>query len=211
MSDIQEVLNFDPLAAAEVLTGESYKDSNATASLGLMLHLQHGARKRAELGLRDDTHFGTPFADTLRIYQSEGFDVIYSETFPSSRDEADDTYSVLWRNGLLVAIESYGESTNSNKMSFNWRGDGWSLRCSGRTRDGVWVGDIDLREGTRHYLNRLANEGEVLASWIERPFLWLLNYSESQGDYDHKAITAAKIAKLPAEVQRAITPGGDAA
>ena len=56
-------------------------------------------------------------------------------------------------------------------------------------------------------LGRLAKHGTFVSPWVERPFLWLLNYMDTKTEgYDYKAINEARIAKLPEHVRTCITP-----
>ena len=49
--------------------------------------------------------------------------------------------------------------------------------------------------------------GDFLVPWVQRPFLWLLDYSQTKvPGYDYKAISEAVIATFPAHVHAAITP-----
>lgn len=210
MDDVTSLLSFDPLAAAENLTGKSYKEDDATSALGLLMHMEHGARKAEALKRGDDTHFGTTFADALRIYDELGFTEIHSREFAGRTTT--ERYVVMWRAGVLATVESYNAtSLNTTKIYYNWRPnedvDWWSYRASGHARDGVWVGDHDAREGLRNILSRLESAGEFLPVWVERPFLWLLSYADADADdYSYADVNASTIATFPADVVSAITP-----
>ena len=69
----------------------------------------------------------------------------------------------------------------------------------------AFVVGYDGREGMFSRLQQLEETGEFITPWLEAPFLWLLTYMDTKPKgYDHKAITAARIAKLPESVQAAI-------
>lgn len=213
MTAFDDLLRYDPLTHAETLTGEDYKTDERTSALGLALHLQHSRLKKLELEARDDTHYGTPFWNTLRIYTALGFEPVHAHLFPSSRQyHASDRFVVLWRpDGVLATLESYGDSTNSTKIYYNWRPnedvEGWSFMSSGHWLDGVLVGDHDARQGLRHTLSRLEGNGTFLDTWVERPFLWFLDYSQTRvEDYDYQLINEECIQRLPEHVREAITP-----
>ena len=134
-AQLDKMLSFDPLASAEDLTGQSYKDDKGTLNLGVGMALLHNDRKRAELAARDDTHFGVSFADALRIYESLGFQQISERKFASHGQE--ETLTHLWRAGILAQVESYGESINTTKIWYNWRpnlGVGMALLHNDRKR-----------------------------------------------------------------------------
>lgn len=208
---LREALAFDPLDSAEKLTGKSYEDDDSTLALGFLMQLGHNERKQRMLTAARDSHHSMGFIDSLALFADLGFGEVYREEFPGH--DGAEIYVILWHSdGLLATCESYGEHRNSAKVYYNFRHTGsrdlWSLTSSGHGReDGVWVGDHDAREGIRHNLDAYRAEGEFLDVWVERPFLWLLNYSEAKvDDYDYAAINAAKIQALPLHVQRAITP-----
>jgi hypothetical protein len=209
---LHKLLNMDPLLEAEKLTGKSYKEDADTSGIGMLLHMQKGDAVRREMEERDDTHYSTPFADTLRIYLEEGFVPIFERTYKDSRWDRDETtdYKVLWRNGVIAAIESYGggdrvPTTNTNSIYGNWHpNEGlesrWDFTSSGHfSRHGegydeyeteeeraadpwVWVGHWDMRTGLRHTLNRLDNNGKWLTEWVDDPWLWLHSYTEERDD-----------------------------
>lgn len=215
MTDFDDLLKFDPLVHAETLTGKSYKDDESTSALGFALHLEHTQRKRDELSLRDDTHYGSPFWNTLRIFNDLGFEAVHGHLFPSSTQaHASDRFVLLWRpDGVLGTLESYGDATNNAKIYYNWRvnenvENRYALLSSGHWVDEqTWTGDHDAREGLRHTLSRLEATGTFLPFWVERPWLWLLDYSQTKTpNYDHKTINEELIARLPILVREAITP-----
>lgn len=209
---IRGVLNYDPLAEAERVRGTSYKDDEDTMRLGLGLAMIHNANKESLLRKAADSYLNMPFADQLALFAELGFEEVYREAFTGSG--GDETFVILWHNdGVLATCESYnGTRRNSAKVYYNYRHPdgypGFHLTSSGGMRGDVWVGDHDAREGIRHNLDAMRAEGSFVAPWIERPFLWLLNYSESKGEYDYDAINEAKIARLPQHVRDAITPPG---
>lgn len=208
--NVRAALSFDPLAEAEKFTGKSYKEDAETMRLGFALAMEHNQRKESLLTSAHDSHMNMNFADSLALFADLGFSEVYRETF-AGRDTAE-VYVILWHaDGILADCESYGATRrNSAKVYYNYRfHDGtrprWDLTSSGGMTGDVWVGYHDAREGIRHNLNALRAEGAFLPTWVERPFLWLLNYGEKSTD-DYKDINAHKIALLPEHVRAAITP-----
>lgn len=216
--EIAQALAFDPLSAAEKLTGTSYKEDEATSMLGLAMHLDHNHRKDALLRSTGDTTFSMPFDEHLAVFIDMGFEEVYREDFDGRYGS--ETFLILWHaDGLLAKTESFtwgpkpsDKGRNMAEVYYNYRHtDGrpdFRLTSSGGMRDGVWVGHHDVGEGMRHKIGALRAEGEFLPVWIERPFLWLLNYTEKdEPGYDYDAINARKIAALPEHVQTAISGG----
>ena len=76
----------------------------------------------------------------------------------------------------------------------------------------VWVGDHDCREALSFHIRQMKENGEFITPWVERPFLWLLNYAEERQINDDNRgtlsdeVTDSRILLLPEDVQKAITP-----
>jgi hypothetical protein len=209
LDNVAAALSFDPLAAAEKITGSSYKEDAETATLGMGLAMLHNQRKDALLKSAADSYLNMSFTEQMALFAALGFEEVYRESFAG--DAVAETFTILWHlDGLLATCESYGTRRNTAKVHYNYRhqtgGYPAGLTSSGHMRDDVWVGDHDASEGIRHNLSAMRAEGVFLPQWAERPWLWLLNYSESKGDCDYAAINSAKIARLPERVRSAITP-----
>jgi hypothetical protein len=208
MSDpiLENLLSVDPLGVAETLTGKSYKDDAGTMSLGFFLAGQHNASKLEALAAAGDTRHGITYDEFERLVLEHGFESILKENFKS------EVYQIFWHpEGLLLASESFHRTTlNTAKVYYNWkpydREIGYRVISSGHyTENLVWSGDHDAREGLFFNLDRLRENGSFLPVWEERPWLWLLNYTDSKVDgYDHEAITASKIARFPEDIQASI-------
>lgn len=207
---VATALNLDPLATANALTGRSYKDDPTTMALGFQLFLFHSQRKESLLRQTRDSYHSMSFTDQMTLFTELGFAEVYRETFPGTYGQ--ETYVILWQPaGLLATCESWsGTDRNSAKVYYNYRhqsgGYPNGLTSSGGMHGNVWVGDHDAREGIRHNLNAMRDEGQFLSTWVERPFLWLLNYSEKGDGCDYEAINEDKIARLPQLVRHSITP-----
>lgn len=217
MSTIDNLLNMDPLGDAEKVTGESYNDSDKTMMLGLALHMEKTRAVREEMGLRDDTFYGSDFTSALRVLTDLGFKIIHEhDFFPASRDDEDarvERLVVMWRDGVLIKITSYmGTSVNTLNAYYNWEANKdvnphaftasghmhWQSYDEGRK---VMIGHHDFREGLRHYLGRLEDNGRFLSTWIESPSLWLGDYAqEREIGMNYQAVNEQVIATFPAEV-----------
>ena len=73
------------------------------------------------------------------------------------------------------------------------------------------VGNFDGREAAFSKLAHAEEHGEFVTPWLEQPFLWLLTYADTKDPqtaeackYDYKAISQARLAKLPPEVRAAV-------
>jgi hypothetical protein len=204
------VLSFDPLDTAERITGESYKNDKPTEALGFMFAIQHAARKRELLESLGDTYMSMKMPAFLSLMESLSFALILAEDIPDSGDKL----RIWWRDGVLIRADSYcgDDVINSGNAYYNLSADDGACQYPGGSggwySDGnggqVWSGYFDIREGMRHRLDELTSRGKFLPTWVKPPFLWLHNDTKAEG-YDHKAITASRIARLPAEVQAAIS------
>lgn len=221
MSDplTQEILNFDPLQFAENMTGKSYKQDEQTSSLGLAVHLLAGDIKREHLESLDDTHFRTPFEDALRIFHSEGFDIVLDE--PIKTEKRDDRYVVMWHpDGILLIVDSYGEYVNSCDFHYCFRFHpkqdnfhrNWSVlssHCSEYDSDGELTicGYHDGREGFRHQLQTLREHGDFRIPWCGG-LLYLVHHDEwgnHQSD-EWKNHHNARMSRLPSNIRDLIGP-----
>lgn len=222
MSDreLDDLLRFDPLATAERVTGESYRDDPASTLLGLSLFSAHVDAKDAALTARGDTRSSMPFGEHLAVFASLGFAIVLDEPFEAG-DGTPERFVVLWHpEGVLGSCESYGRlgSTNKSNMAYAWRpgdldGDWWGrLTSSGGIHHGVWYGDHDTREGLRHKFNALRAEGSFLSDWSgrrrwPRPWEHLGTYAEWDGGNGRdrwNEVRQARFLRLPAVVREAI-------
>lgn len=223
MADLQKLLQFDGLATAEEITGRSYKEDADTQSLGFALHMMGTQAKRKALAEAKDTHYGVTFDETVAIYMEEGFQVVHrrdfaGRTYSSDEEAPQERYWILWHpEGILATAESYqGTSLNMSKIYYNvefpmdlanrygYTSSGHAERALYDQGRYVWIGDHDVREGLRHTLSRLREVGTFQPKWVERPWLWLLAYSDDSDN--HRAFNESVIAQLPEPIRAAITP-----
>ncbi|MGE0714804.1 MAG: hypothetical protein AB7P02_05125 [Alphaproteobacteria bacterium] len=214
--DIDELLRFDPLHAAGEITGHSYKTDPDTEMLGLVLALNHNAAKQEALEASGDTTMSSDLARYLGIIAGVGFEQVLTDDFVGRWGDEERLLVFARRDGLLLKFDTFrGKSVNGGDVYFNWRRNDASFRpeCSGSmVADDVWAGSFDCREALVHKVRRLETHGSFLAPWVARPFLWLLHYSDPDApSYDHAAITAARIERLPDWVRAFMTPAPSAA
>lgn len=218
--EIEKLRKEDPLAVAEHITGESYKESGLTTSLGLALHMEKSQQMHALMQMTDDTSYRSSMADHMRIATDLGFDVVYQESHFVTRSQCEDTYYVHWHpDGILMECDSYrGTSRNTARIYYSLAGDVnvlWKVISSGHTApDGdewVLVGDHDVRECLRHKIGLLRDAGTFRSTWLESPNLWMHPYWEDEllGKWDYKspvweAARARRFEALPEHVQLAI-------
>jgi len=213
---LRHLLQTDALAVAETVTGKSYKEDDATQSLGFLMHIANGDAKRKALLERDDTTFSTSLSRYQRIISNYGFREVLR--IPFEGRYGPDTFFIYWHDdGLLLKFDTFGwdqdesePNVNGGKVHYCWRPNEdvnrWDLTNSGQMTDsGVWAGDHDCREALIFNLEQLRANGEFVKPWVGRHFLWLLHYMDTKDDgYDYKAITTERAAMLPVDVREVI-------
>ena len=205
--DLDTLLQFDPLARAEQITGVSYKEDEGTVSVGLILMQANSQAKEAALRAQNDSVFSNKLDRYLEIIAAEGFYKVYETDIPGTPDRL----FMFWHDdGILLKFDTYwGDSVNGGKFWYNWKpkegADFNVLSSHGPLANGIVDGDHDCREAIRYHLRRLREEGQFVNPWVRRPFLWLLHYQDTKDkNYDYRAITNARIAELPEHVQKSI-------
>lgn len=210
VNELGDMLAFDSLSAAERISGQNYKEDEKTSMLGLFLHIAHGRQVRDAMEENLDTHHGTTAEQFRCVATSLGFREVLSDPF--SNEYGPEIFAIWFHeDGILLAWETFrSDEVNNAKIYYNWRQKedaerGLKFLSSGYYMDGVWIGTKDVREGFRVHMDGMRSQGEFINPWIERPFLWLLNYMEPKVEgYDHEAITAARVKLLSADVQTVI-------
>jgi hypothetical protein len=207
--DLAQALAYDPISDAEKRMGKSYKEDDSVTWLAMALMQDQRKTTDALIFLNRDTN-------SMRQTIPEFFDILadmgFREVLKLAIEGTSDHFHVFWKPGLLLRLDTYmGRSVNSGTCYFNYRGPRDAINGSNGwiqdTEHGpAWSGDTDIREGLRHKLDTMAEAGELLEDWIKQPFLWLLHYMDTKVEgYDHKAITAERIAMLPEDVRTAIS------
>lgn len=205
--DLQQALRYDGLADAERLTGKSYKEDESLVWLGMALMQKQNETKNALLFLNRDTISNRQtIPEFFEILADMGFREILKLAIEGTQDH----FHVFWKSGLLITLDTFHGSINGGTCYFNFRGprnaihgsNGWVKNTE---RGPVWKGDTDIREGLRHKLDTMSEVGELLETWVSKPFLWLLHYRDTKTEgYDHESITSERIAMLPEYVRKAI-------
>lgn len=226
---LAELLAVVPLLEAEKITGVSYKESDATSALGLLINLENHASREALLTLANDTCFSNTVEDYTRKIKEEGFSQVllvpftiainYNGELLPVAEHRDERFFVFWHlDGILLCFDTIdGDKVNSAKFYYNFAVSDYHKFYEARESgcfitDSVWGGDHDGREAVRFHLRQMRACGRFLPQWIERPHLWLVHYGDTRGkeygEYDSDAINEARIAMLPEHVRNAITPTG---
>jgi hypothetical protein len=208
MTDLNQLLNFDMLDAAEKITGASYKESEVTALLGMALGMRNGEAKLAALSAAGDTHSKTTPNELKAMLLRAGFVMLVERHFTG--EYGPDIHRIFWNasEGLLLNHDTFwgAKSINGGNIYFNWEpheGERDFPNCgiSGGYRGDVLAGGFDIREGLFNHLGVMRNAGSFIPVWSSSPFLWLKSYAD---DGRYRDANAARIAEFPAAVQAAI-------
>lgn len=191
----ERLMSTDALLEAERITGSSYKDDEATAALGLGIHLQLGAQKQAVLSELDDTHWNVSWTNFLRIALEEGF-VEVRRREHEYKERGMDEQVILHHptEGTVINAGSYwgGESLNGATLYFNLEFPKHATReglaFSGHFNLDAWdnqdrriyIGSVSLGEGMRRTLAKMRAQGSFVAPWVERPWMSLDAYWDSK-------------------------------
>lgn len=217
--ELDDLLKFDPLDTAEKITGTSIHDDggldNPSMALGFLLAQDHAKAKTEWLTELGDTTFSNKLDRYQSIIEKYGFEKVLEDTF-AANGRFETYFIYAHKNGLLLSFDTFGgDRVNGGHVYYNWKplveiGEAWECTSSGGYHDTaqglVWAGYHDCREALIHNLNKLNNRGQFVTPWTKPPFLWLLHYGDSKSkDYDHVAITKARIERMPEWVQRFIS------
>lgn len=200
------LLKRDPLDEAEKTLGVG--NEAVSLSIGLLQDIQ---RMKADVfSILDDTHFRISHSEYIDMLHRRNFQRLYIEMHGQMKD----MYSIWWHpDGVLLTLESYERRyVNAAQAYYNWipksKEAAYGILASGGyVGPNIWSGYSDAREGLFTHLKQLHENGQLLSQWVEAPFLWLVNYSESREQrIDRDAINGRKFALLPDYVRAAVGP-----
>lgn len=222
--ELDELLAFDPLDAAEQITGQSYKTDEETMSLGFGMALRHGRMLNDALIAAGDTVLHNQLDRYINIIEKRlGFERVLD--IPFVGDVQEHLYVYAHRDGMLLVFDTFdGLRVNGGHLYYcitpksdeipagEIPKDMWKITSSGGWRqmpDGtmVWAGDHDCREAICRKIDNIRQVCNFLPVWPDghTMLLWLLHYQDTKNDdYDYKQITAERIAMMPEWVQRMI-------
>jgi hypothetical protein len=204
--ELDSLLSFDGLRAAEKVSGKTYKEDEPTAMLGMFMSIDNNKKLAEQLKARSDTHFGVKYPWFLKRLAEEGFEE--AAKYPAG--DTDTLYVHVKRDeGLVIVWDTYGDGINIGNVMFNLEfneceKDTWLSKCSGgfarcvdKSRR-IYVGDYDIREALFYKLNEMRRVGKFLPVWVERPWKKILSYVDwKMARADYKALHEQRMAALP--------------
>jgi hypothetical protein len=223
--EIRKILNRDPLAEAEQVTGRSYKDSKFTSFIGLQNHLEATADRQQVMLETGDTFYGDTLDRYMLIAKGIGFEIVLDIPFVNPRDKTQNHFFILWNNEILLCFDTWnGDKVNGGKFYYNWIPKSKEyprlILSSGSWETpemDLWSGDHDCREALKFKISELNRYGSFLPEWKKQPYLWLIHYGDEKdvemncGDnwkmrsHEYKNITKDRINMLPEHVIKAIS------
>lgn len=172
----------DALDLASKLTGQSYKDDEATTLLGMQIQSTISKRTDELMKTQRDSSFNTKFEDFKQYAIEEGFTEVLS--WDSPYEGRNETISFFFNKdtGALLRLTSWlGEQTNNADLYFQIRHKDEkqifvkSLCISGgavfrpnfgnELTDNLMSGHLDVRTGFRHSLRVLSQEANYAPTW----------------------------------------------
>lgn len=117
---IKNLQNFDPLAEAEKIVGESYKTNQDVASLGMLLQMDKSKKMEQLMDITDDTKFSETTSEYLRKVISFGFEIVYKEDFVA--DKHNEEFYMLWHKefSILLVFDTFQGKRNGGHLYYNW-------------------------------------------------------------------------------------------
>jgi hypothetical protein len=121
--DLESLLKRDSVAESEKMS----ESLNLSQDLKGLLMLGHAFRinkaKDNALKARGDSTFSNKTQDYIDIIADMGFEKVLELPFHAKEYNYDDKFFVFWRNGVLIAFDTYYscESVNGCRVYFNWK------------------------------------------------------------------------------------------
>jgi hypothetical protein len=208
-SELDYLLNRDPLATAEKIIGKTYHEDESVVWLGMALGSEDGKRKDEILSANGDTCFMTPVERYMAIVLGAGFKILWERPAVfKSGSEGEKQYGLWHDDGLFLVFDTFHGFMNGGDVHFNLRmkdASHWPAQVSGGFTDGVLIGSFDAREAILYRIESLKSEGEFLTSWVEAPHLRLLTSGEYPESWDEDSMEAKRnevIALIPEDIKR---------
>lgn len=212
--EVKKFLDFDVIDLAEKIS----KDEEGSMALGFVMNKIKRKVIEREMKDRGDTYPRISFIDFRRILIDNDFKLIYEEEFQGK--DYKDIQVIYWKDdeGLLLTADSYSgqKNVNSAKIYYNWKSE--IINASNVfeldiTQNGcflqmkpypIWIGSYYANEALIYHLDGLRTYGEFIPEWVQTPFLWLLNYNDSDGEYEsysYEEINKQKLAKIDPQIR----------
>lgn len=145
-----DILNLDPLLAAEKVTGKSYKDDRQTALLGMFINQM---KSKVVKGIREserDTYYRIGWDEFKKLIVSRGFTIDFQQRFEYEEGRPRPEEIIAHRGFVLLHATSF-TWTDSGEETLNGGSVYWQTVCNlsnimgGQFRvSGGCVGHLDI-------------------------------------------------------------------
>lgn len=193
--EIDALLSFDPLDMAEKITGSSsHEDDSPALRLGMLLMMDHSAKKEAALRAAGDSHMNITAVDFIQLCLLNGFELVYREEFTNRWDDKNVYFVFAHRDGLILDFDTFyydkenvETKVNSGdvhyQVTLNDISDFGKVVSSGGIREvddtDILVGYKDCREGVFHHINKLKKHGTLNPIWPHKTKApWMVHHGD---------------------------------
>lgn len=211
---LADLINQDPSAIAEAVSGKSWAQDRGTADLGLWLTgMQHAAIER-QLRARNDTLLHDTVDHYISVIEQAGFENVLTIPYVyNDSPERCDTFFHSQDGALLVFHTNAGWAVGGAGLYYQWKPGDSSFYPGGTGAifGDLWVGHLDAREGLIFRMSQLRKHGTFHTPWTRVdgwPHLspWIVHPGDGQPDNltDFEILVEKRLSLLPAHVQKAI-------
>lgn len=140
--NLDSLLNFDPIDAAEKITGLSAKDNTNVGLFGLLLHMEKSDALKNALIKENDVYFGEPLDTYLQKLIDFGFEIVLKDPFKNDNGGQEYLYVLFhFEYSILLTFDTYsGDSVNGGKFYYNFALKN-GLSSNGLTSSGHYLSD----------------------------------------------------------------------
>ena len=220
-TNVGEMLRFDGLKEAELITGKSYKEDQETERLGFANAILNSKILTENLIVNEDTNKSSTMEQFIEVNERLGFEKIYEKTTKCTKENYEShlklneevTQYYYWHptKYILSVFEGYDNNQKINSAVMNYaikEKTGKNLRMAISSgvfdKDHMWNGSHDTREAMSYKIQKLEEVGEFM-KWTEKHFLWLLTYLEKNVEnYNYEKINQEVLNNFPKEVLEAM-------
>ena len=223
---LDALLCVDPLAEAEMYTGKDYSTDAQTSTLGFALLQQSSKAKKEVLAAAGDTYRSMAYSQLGVVLHEAGF--VHGVNYPNPHPSDPDGQLDLWvhpEHALLLVSTSFQGAVNTAEMFFNWypagehpdaavrRSLGSHSGCGDDDDRTVFLCGLDVLEGLKFHLRRLAQYGQFASPWYTPPFVWIRTYADADdprelASTDPYGLSKMYLAGLPDELGALFAPRG---
>jgi len=219
---IKALLDFDGLAEAERVTGQSYKENDGVSFLGMIFAMEKGQKMEQAMKATNDAYYHIDFSEYLSILYDIGFESLIPlqpHADPLRAKDGDEEAVFVHKNyGIILVLDTFNKNLNSCNFFYCWKPNGKAemfldcLSSGGYTKinnEYFWMGHHDGREAIRYHIKQLLKQGQFITPWVKFDTSFLIymdrrkyNFGERNDweQYSSKIV----IEKFPEDIKKMI-------